>query len=85
MGKFTFELSFKDVKIIKHSLERRIKIDSADYEKLKRLGKNDMITDEGYKFIKEYEEHIKCLEHFVNEMKSTGYRHGSNIFGDKYL
>ena len=85
MSKFTFELSFKDVKIIKHSLERRIKIDSADYEKLKRFGKNDMITDEGYKFIKEHEEHIKCLEHFVNEMKSTGYRHGSNIFGDKYL
>ena len=85
MSKFTFELSFKDVKIIKHSLERRIKIDSADYEKLKRLDKNDMITDEGYKFIKEHEEHIKCLEHFVDEMKSTGYRHGSNIFGDKYL
>ena len=85
MNKFTFEKSFKDVKIIKQLLERRIRIESADYKRLKNLVKDDMVTDEGYEFIKEHEEHIKCLEHFVNEMKSTGYSHGSNILGDKYL
>ena len=36
-------------------------------------------------FIKEHEEHIKCLEHFVNEMKSAECRYGSNIFGEEYL
>ena len=85
MSKITFELSFKDVKIIKQLLERRIRIDSADYKKLKNLVKDDMVTDEGYEFIKEHEEHIKCLEHFVNEMKSTECRYGSNIFGEEYL
>ena len=85
MSKFTFELSFKDVKIIKQLLERRIRIDSADYKKLKNLVKYDLVTDEGYEFIKEHEEHIKCLEHFVNEMKSAECKHGSNIFGEEYL
>ena len=55
MSKFTFELSFKDVKIIKQLLERRIRIDSADYKKLKNLVKYDLVTDEGYEFIKEHE------------------------------
>ncbi|WP_142415432.1 hypothetical protein [Hathewaya massiliensis] len=83
MSKFGLSLSYKNIKILKHSLEKRIAQDKYDYKKLKSL-KDSLVTEEGRIFIKEHEEHLSCLEALIKEMKSCGYRHGNNVFGDKY-
>ena len=72
-----------DIKILKHSLEKRIEKDKTLYDFLTN-DKPKMLTRKDVEFIKEHEEHLKCLNNFVDEMKRVGYRHGSNIFGDKY-
>lgn len=83
MSTFRLILSYKNIKILKHSLEQRIERDKCDYSKLKGLGEN-LITEDGKLFIKEHEEHLRCLEDLIEEMKRCGYRHGSNVFGNKY-
>ncbi|MBU3195669.1 hypothetical protein KPL26_03200 [Clostridium algidicarnis] len=83
MSKFGLNLSYKNIKILKHSLEQRIEQDEYDYNKLKSLEDN-LVTEDGRAFIKEHEEHLKCLEALVEEMKRCGYRHGDNVFGNKY-
>lgn len=87
MKEFCMCLSYKDIKILKHSLEKRIERDKTLYESLKKI-KESKITEKDKHFIKDYEEHIKCLEHYVDEMKRVGYLgHGRghrNIFGKKY-
>lgn len=88
MSKFDFSLKFKDVKVIKHSLEKRIENDKPIYELLKEYGtlneESIGFTDEEKAFIKEHEEHSKCLENFIEQMKRTGERHGRNVFGNNY-
>lgn len=84
MSKFTFELSFKDVKIIKHSLEKRIENDKGEYRRLKNMDRS-YLTEEGLEFIKNHEEHKQCLNDFIEEMSRVGYNHGINVFGKKYL
>lgn len=69
--------------ILKHSLEKRIENDKCEYDRLKGLSDN-MITEEGRLFIKEHEEHLKCLESYIESMQCCGYMHGSNVFGEKY-
>ena len=83
MSKFDLRLSLKNIKILKHSLERRIEKDKELYTVLSMMPKEE-IDYEGRIFIKEHKEHIKCLDALVEEIKSTGYRHGRNIFGSKY-
>ncbi|EOU1465732.1 hypothetical protein VOI00_001857 [Clostridium perfringens] len=83
MSKFKLNLSLKNIKILKHSLERRIEANKEKYEFLNTFFQEDL-TEESMIFIKEHEEHLRCLETLVEEMKSTGYRHGRNIFGSKY-
>lgn len=83
MSKFNLNLSYKNILILKHSLEQRIRQDKDDYNRLKSL-EDYLVTEDGRMFIKEHDEHLKCLEALIEEMKSCGYRHGDNIFGDKY-
>lgn len=83
MSKFNLNLGYKNILILKHSLRDRIKKDSINYEALKYLG-DSKLTEEGKKFVKDHEEHVKCMENLNDEIKRIGYKHGSNIFGDKY-
>ncbi len=83
MSKFNLTLGYRDIFILKHALEKRIENDKCEYEKLKSLNDN-LLTEQGKKFIKDHEEHFKCLEAFIEEMKCRGYMHGGNIFGNKY-
>lgn len=84
MGIFHVSLSYRDILILKHSIEIRIENDKVDYELLSKLSDNE-ITEEGKKFIKDYEQHLKCLENLISEIRHIGYKHGSNIFGKKYI
>lgn len=77
MSKFSIQLSLKNIKILKHSLEQRIEKDKGLYELAKALGKE---TD----IIKEHEEHLRCLDALIEQIERVGYRHGKNIFGEKY-
>lgn len=83
MSKFRFHLSFKEVMILKHSLEQRIELNKNEYNRLKVL-EGKFITEEEKAFIKEHEEHLKCLESYVKSMQCCGYMHGENVFGEKY-
>lgn len=84
MSTFKLDLSMKNIFILKHSLEKRIENDKEEYEQLKEFSKNNIMTDEDETFVKEHEEHIRCLEHLIEEIKCVGYKHGRNIFGSKY-
>lgn len=83
MSKFKIELSMKNIKILKHSLEKRINNDKDLYEVFKNL-EPEQLTEEGIQFIKEHEEHLMCLDKLIEEIKCVGYIHGRNIFGSKY-
>lgn len=84
MSKFSIDLSYKNIFILKHSLQRRIEKDKSDYETLKDLSKNHELSNEAKAFVKEHEEHKRCLDSLIEEMKMVGCRHGRNIFGSKY-
>lgn len=81
MSKFSLDLSYKNIFILKHSLEIRIDNDKYKYRMLKKFSE---LTTEDEIFIKEHEEHIKCLDSLIEEMQRVGCRHGRNIFGSKY-
>lgn len=89
MSKFSLSLSYKNILILKHSLEQRIKGEKMLIDRLEQNG----ITSESplygmyQEYKKENEEHKHCLEALIKEMKHTGYRQctKSNIFGEKYL
>lgn len=83
MSKFKLNLRLKNIKILKHSLERRIEKDKELYTVLSMMPEEE-VNYEGRIFIKEHKEHMKCLNDLIEEMKSTGYRHGENVFGSKY-
>ena len=84
MSKFSLELSYKNIFILKHSLEKRIEQDKTEYERLKKLRENQQLSQEAETFIKEHEEHMKCVDSLIEEMQRVGCSHGRNIFGDKY-
>ena len=83
MSKFGIELSMKDIKILKHSLEKRIKNGENAYQALKKLD-SEQLTKENIQLIEDHEEHMKCLEKLIDEIKRTGNKHGVNVFGSKY-
>lgn len=83
MSKIKLNLSYKNILILKHSLRDRIERSKYDYELLKYLEENKL-TKEGKEFIKQHEEHIRCMEGLEEEIKKVGYKHGRNIFGSKY-
>lgn len=83
MSKFKIELSMKNIKILKHSLEQRIEKDKDLYEVFKKL-KPEQLTEEGLQFIKDHEGHLMCLDKLIEEIGIVGYMHGRNIFGEKY-
>ena len=73
----------KNIKILKHSLEKRIENDEDVYQAFKKLN-SEQLTEEGIRLMKNYEEHMKCLEKLIDEIKRTGNKHGVNVFGSKY-
>lgn len=77
MSKFRIDLSLKNIKILKHSLEQRIERDKKLYDSVKAIGKD-------VDFIKEHEGHLRCLDALIEQMEDVGYMHGGNIFGDQY-
>ena len=86
MSKIHLRLSYKNILILKHSLEQRIE---GEKMLLDRLEQNGIIPDsplyEMYlKGKKENEEHKCCLEALIKEMATGGYRYvagqESNIF-----
>lgn len=83
MSKFSLELSYKNIFILKHSLEQRIEKNKKNYEMLKNQ-QSSLLSDIAKNFIKDHEEHIKCLDSLIEEMQRVGCRHGENIFGSKY-
>lgn len=82
MSKFNIELSYKNIKILKHSLQQRINRDTELYTALKKVEPSDL-TVQGINNIKEHEEHLKCLDSLIKEIESAGYRHGKNVFDNK--
>ncbi|WP_195990123.1 hypothetical protein [Clostridium sp. D53t1_180928_C8] len=82
MSKIHLQLKYKNILILKHSLEQRIERDKEEYEGYKYLKQNHELTDEGVAFIKEHEDHIRCYEALIEEM-SRCEMHGRNIFGGK--
>lgn len=84
MSKLNFNLSYKNILILKHSLEKRIESDKEEYETIKALEVNHELSEETAILVKEHEEHLKCLKDLIDQMKSSGERHGKNIFGSKY-
>ena len=91
MSKIHLRLSYKNILILKHSLEQRIE---GEKMLLDRLEQNGITPDSPLygmylKDKKENEEHKRCLEALIGEMAEGGYRYEagqeSNIFGDKYL
>ena len=90
MSKIHLRLSYKNILILKHSLEQRIERHEARWEKYKEFMTPDNPMHESYlKAEKENEEHKRCLEALIKAMATGGYRYvagqESNIFGDKYL
>ena len=83
MSKFRIELSMKNIKILKHSLEKRIENDENAYQALKKLD-SEQLTKENIQLMEDHEEHMKCLEKLIDEIKRTGNKHGVNVFGNKY-
>ncbi len=88
MSKFSLSLSYKNILILKHSLEQRIEIHESIWEKVgKNMTPENPLYEMYLKEEKENEEHKRCLEALIKEMKRTGYRQCAkkNIFGEKYL
>lgn len=90
MSKIRLSLSYKNVLILKHSLEERIEIHESIWEKVGRdMTPENPLYEMYLKEEKENEEHKRCLEALIKEMATGGYRYvagqESNIFGDKYL
>lgn len=88
MSKIRLSLSYKNILILKHSLEERIERHETRWSRLKKYMTSDNPLYEMYlKEEKENEEHKRCLEALIKEMKRTGYRQCAkeNIFGEKYL
>lgn len=80
MSKFNVSLSYKNICILKHSLRDRIEADEKDYKMLVGLRDTGMVTGKGELFIKEHEEHVRCMDALMNELDNLGYMHGRNIF-----
>lgn len=90
MSKIHLRLSYKNILILKHSLEQRIEIHEEIWSKVgKGMTPESPLYDMYLKEEKENEEHKRCLKALIQEMKDGGYRYGggreSNIFGEKYL
>ena len=90
MSKIRLSLSYKNVLILKHSLEERVEIHESIWEKVGRdMTPENPLYEMYLKEEKENEEHKRCLEALIKEMATGGYRYvagqESNIFGDKYL
>lgn len=90
MSKIHMRLSYKNILILKHSLEQRIEIHETIWSKLKtRMTPENPLYEMYLKEEKENEDHKRCLEALILEMAEGGYRYNcgkeSNIFGDKYL
>lgn len=90
MSKIKLRLSYKNILILKHSLEERIERHETRWGRLKKYMTSDNPLYEMYlKEEKENEEHKRCLEALIKAMADGGYRYvagqESNIFGDKYL
>lgn len=80
MSKFNVSLSYKNLCILKHSLRNRIEADDQDYTMLVGLRDTGMVTEKGELFIKEHEEHVRCMDALMKELDNLGYMHGRNIF-----
>lgn len=89
MSKFSLSLSYKNIFILKHSLEQRIESEKVLLNRLEEKGitPSSPLYEMYQKYAKEHEEHKRCLEALIKEMKYTGYRQCAkkNIFGEKYL
>ena len=98
MSKIDLRLSYKNILILKHSLEKRIEVETNIIKTLEGIGvdpdsswnkKYQELKKENEELKKENEEHKRCLEALIIEMAEGGYRYNcgreSNIFGDKYL
>lgn len=90
MSKIRLSLSYKNVLILKHSLEERIEIHESIWEKVGRdMTPENPLYEMYLKEEKENEEHKRCLEALIKQMAIGGYRYTagqeSNVFGEKYL
>lgn len=90
MSKIRLSLSYKNVLILKHSLEERIEIHESIWEKVGRdMTPENPLYEMYLKEEKENEEHKRCLEALIKEMATGGYKYvagqESNVFGEKYL
>lgn len=91
MSKINLRLSYKNILILKHSLEKRIEVETNIIKTLEGIdGDPDSFWNKKYQELKkENEEHKRCLEALIIEMAEGGYRYNcgreSNIFGNKYL
>lgn len=89
MSKIRLRLSYKNILILKHSLERRIKFDEEELGYIEDGVLHSYSDEELEKMKKEHEEHKCCLEALIKQMAIGGYRYTagqeSNVFGEKYL
>ena len=68
MGSLLVHMSYKDMCILKHSLRNRIATDADNYNKLVIKRNNSKLTASEDKFIKEHEEHVKCLKRITESV-----------------
>lgn len=89
MSKINLRLSYKNILILKHSLEQRIESEREELGCIEGGLLHPYSDSELEKMKKDHEEHKCCLESLITAMANGGYRYNcgreSNIFGDKYL
>lgn len=88
MSKIRLCLSYKNILILKHSLEKRIEGEKEVLD-ICEVGPHKLPEKVLQQLRKDHEEHKRCLEALIKAMADGGYRYvagqESNIFGDKYL
>ena len=62
MSDLLVHIKYKDLCILKHSLRNRVAADADNYNKLVIKRNSSKLTSSEDKFIKEHEEHVKCLK-----------------------
>lgn len=68
MSDLLVHIKYKDLCILKHSLRNRVINDIDNYNKLLIKRNTSKLTSSEEKFIKEHEEHKRCLERITESV-----------------
>lgn len=89
MGKIRLSLSYKNILILKHSLEHRIEQEKRVLSHIEESRVNPFSEEKLKEFQKEHEEHKRCYKDLVDAISEGGYRSEAGeekkILGERYL